>query len=310
VAVATMFKAGGSGCGFEQSLEAVKQALLPATAANTGFLRPAANLAVVIVSDEDDCSLAHSTLLETAETRFGVLQSFRCTQFGITCDQGGATPDAMNQLGSKGKCHPTEDATHLTRVGDYAAFLKGLKADPSQVFVAAVVGTLEPFATELRAPQGGTVRSPALAHSCAYTSASDVIETADPPVRIQALLDLFPERSAVVRVCQQDLSADVVQLASRIQGSAGGRCITDALLDVDAAAPGLQFDCGVSAVNQDRSEKVLPRCTPEDSTASNAPCWHFVEDAASCPSVDHLRVVVEGAAALEPSAHLIVHCRI
>ena len=45
---------GVDGCGYEQPLEAVRRALDGSNPDNAGFLRPAAHLAVVIVSDEDD----------------------------------------------------------------------------------------------------------------------------------------------------------------------------------------------------------------------------------------------------------------
>jgi len=97
---AQMARAGAGGCGFEQHLEAVKQALDPAHLSNAGFLRDDAYLAVVIIGDEDDCSMSPSSLLATGNTGpLGWLQSFRCTRFGVRCDDGGATPDAMNQPG-------------------------------------------------------------------------------------------------------------------------------------------------------------------------------------------------------------------
>jgi hypothetical protein len=54
----------------------------------------------------------------------------------------------------------------------------------------------------------------------------------------------------------------------------------------------------------------LPRCTPEDATATNPPCWHIVIDGASCPNRDHLKIVVEGLNTLPASAHVIASCTI
>ena len=48
--------------------------------------------------------------------------------------------------------------------------------------VAAIAGTTQPFAVELRAPQGSTTKLPSLAHSCTYNG-SDGPEVADPPAR-------------------------------------------------------------------------------------------------------------------------------
>src|SRR5262249_13490511 len=47
---------GDRGCGFEETLEGMKRALDGSRPENAGFLRSAAFLAVVILTDEDDCS--------------------------------------------------------------------------------------------------------------------------------------------------------------------------------------------------------------------------------------------------------------
>src|SRR5205814_1265355 len=96
--------------------------------ANSGFIRPSAYLAVVYIADEDDCSMAHSTLLGGDTTTLGPLQSFRCTRFGITCDTGGTTSDQMNTVGPKDACHSNESSAYLTKIADYVTFFKGLKS--------------------------------------------------------------------------------------------------------------------------------------------------------------------------------------
>src|SRR5262249_58726994 len=121
---------------FEQHLEAVKQALQPSNPVNVGFLRDSAFLGVIIIADEDDCSLAHSSLLGSDTTALGPRQSFRCTRFGVERDQNGQNSDAMNRTGPKGQCHSADDSMYLTKVNDYVTFLKGLKSDPRKVIVA------------------------------------------------------------------------------------------------------------------------------------------------------------------------------
>jgi hypothetical protein len=115
-------------------------------AANEGFLRDNAFLAVIFIADEDDCSMSNSTALLGGDTSLGPLQSFRCTRFGIVCDQGGSTTDAMNQVGTKGGCHPAESSEYLARVSEYVQFLKGPKSDPNKVIVAGIMGTITPSA--------------------------------------------------------------------------------------------------------------------------------------------------------------------
>jgi len=307
-----MAKVGEGGCGFEQSLEAVKQALLPTNLTNAGFLRKDARLAVVFVTDEDDCSLSHASLLVQTATTLGPLQSFRCTRFGVLCTDGGATTDAMNEVGAKGGCHPNDDSPYLTKVADYAAFLQGLKQNPKDVFVAAIAAPLEPFATELRAPIPGTTAIPSLAHSCIYTGSRGEMEFGDPPARLKSFLDQFHDHSVLTSICQPDQSTNLTQIASALRSLAGDPCIQGALSDIDPAAPGMQPRCTVLSVTDPdgpaRSEKVLPICSPEDASAANAPCWHIATDAASCPNRDHFKVTIEGTATLPADAHVLASC--
>ncbi len=310
---AQMAHAGAVGCGFEQHLEAVKQALDPAHASNAGFVRDDAYLAVIIIADEDDCSISHSSLIAFGDTGpLGPLQSFRCTRFGVLCDDGGATTDAMNQPGPKGKCHPNDGSDYLTKVADYAAFLKGLKTDPNNVIVAGIVGTTDPFAVELRSPSGSTTPIPALAHSCTYVGGNGP-EVADPAVRLKFFLDQFPDHNAFASICQQDLSGGLQQIADLLKTLiVGDPCIEGTLADVDPKTPGLQDDCKVSAVtgrgSPAESQTVLPRCTPENSSAGNQPCWHLVTDPMSCPNSDHFLLKIEGQATLPSDAHVLASC--
>src|SRR5262249_31449914 len=53
---------GDQGCGFEAQLESMKRALDGSRSENAGFLRPEAFLAVVILTDEDDCSIRDTSI--------------------------------------------------------------------------------------------------------------------------------------------------------------------------------------------------------------------------------------------------------
>jgi hypothetical protein len=310
-----MAKAGDGGCGFEQHLEALKQALQSGNTANAGFLRPEAYLAVVLVTDEDDCSVRDSLAMFGPDGGpLGPLQSFRCTRYGVLCDRNGATPEDMNQLGQKERCHPNDDSQYLAKVSDYVAFLKSLKPEPDSVVVAGIMGTSDPVATELRVPVGQTVAVPALAHSCMYIDDVGKVEVADPPIRLRWFLDQFPNRNAFVPICNRDLSGALQQIGTLLKHVIGNACIEGQLADVDPSTAGLQYDCSVSSVvNPNTPQQVkttLPRCTPEDATASNKPCWHLGSDPALCIERDHLMLRIEGLDALPTRGHLIASCRV
>ena len=306
-----MATAGAMGCGFEQTIEAAKRALEPNNTANAGFIRNDAYLAIIFLTDEDDCSMSHSSLLDGSNTSLGTLQSFRCTRWGIICDQGGADPNAMNQVGPKGMCHSAENDTYLTKISDYVSYFKGLKSDPNNVIVAAIAGVTTPFEVEMRPPQGSTTPEPALAHSCSYTDPLMKTEYGDPAVRIKELLDSFPNRSTFSTICQQDLSGGLQLIAQLLKLVIGSPCIDGTLADVDPNTAGNQYDCSVSDVTNygkaDQQETVLPQCDHPDMTATNKPCWAIEMDP-MCSTTSHLTLKVERAQAAVDSTHVVSYC--
>ena len=268
---------GANGCGFEQHFASMRRAL--GNSANGDFVRPTAGLAVVIVADEDDCSMSHSTMIGADVTTLGPLLSFRCTRFGIECDDGGATTDAMNQVGPKAACHPRADSAYVEDVQPFVDFLSTLKGDPRGVMVAAIAAPAAPVEIELRTPAGGGTAVPALAHSCMYTGTDGLTQVGDPAVRIHALVDAFPNRGSFSTVCSDDLSLSLSSVGYTAKKLVGDPCIDTALADT-SAAPGLQPLCEVL----DGTEPT-PAC---DGTNLDH-CWQVVTDPATCSAADHLR---------------------
>ncbi len=313
----TMAKVGAGGCGFEQHLEAMKLALQPVTAPNRGFLREDAYLAVIFIADEDDCSQEHSVgpnaLLAAETSTLGAQQSFRCTRFGVLCDTNGQNPNAMNAVGAKAKCHPNDDSPYLTKVSDYVTFLKGLKADPLKVIVAGIMGPNDPFATELRAPQGSNVKIPALAHSCSYIGGDGLPEVADPAVRLRFFLDQFPNRSTFAPICQRDLSGGLQQIGDLLKTVIGDPCIEGKLAVVATTNGVPEYDCAVSSVRTIgtppvRDEKIIPKCDPPNGSGTSEPCWHLVEDTVNCKNNDHLTLTIEHKDLLLSDTHVVANC--
>lgn len=285
---------GSNGCGFEQPIEAMKRALNN-NPANAGFLRPNATLALIMLTDEDDCSVAHSTLMSTDTSTLGPLNSFRCTRFGVTCASGGTTTDEMNQIGVKGQCQSNESGTYLTQVGPYEQFFKGLKADPNSVMFAAIAGPPTPFEVELRAPPGGGTAIPALTHSCQYTGSAGT-EVADPAVRITQLAGTFARNTAGT-VCQQDLSAPLVDIARQVRGAVGDSCLTKAIA--------LPADCVVRD-EVGAMTTVLPACGGSVTTD----CYTLVTDTVSCTAGSHLRLEVMRSTAPAPGTVTVAYCKL
>jgi hypothetical protein len=295
-----MMRAGSLGCGFEQPLAAMKAAL-DDNPANAGFLRSSALLAVIFLTDEDDCSVKDPALFGS-DTPDNPLQSFRCTRFGVTCDVNGITPDDMNVPDVKSGCRPRTDATALLDdVAPFHDFLVGLKGAADRVIVGGIIGTPDPVEVELRSVNG--VSQPALGHSCSLT-VDNLEQPADPGVRMQAFFDSFGDRSSSSTICQPDFSEPLAQFGDVVARTVGTLCVGASLADV-SSEPGLQVDCIVEDVV---GEEVTQAHDPCDAATSTSACWRMIEDSLSCPDLDHVRLAVVRTATPVPGTITRARC--
>ncbi len=203
---------GTAGCGFEQPLEAMVRALSGNTPQNAGFLRENALLAVVIISDEDDCSVIDTDMYDSdpsqdrIDSELGFLSSFRCFEFGVTCD-----PDTPRVPGARNSCVPRQGSPFMDDVSEYADFLKGLKDNPANIVVAGIVGAPSPVNVSL---DNGV---PRLEASCSSGSGD-----AAPAIRLSAFFDEFPDRNTVTTICNEDLSDGLTGIANLLATVIGG----------------------------------------------------------------------------------------
>ena len=73
---------GTGGCGFEQQLEAVLKAVtVHADGANAGFLREGSLLGIIVLTDEEDCSLADAELANRDSAIYPGNLNLRCFQY-------------------------------------------------------------------------------------------------------------------------------------------------------------------------------------------------------------------------------------
>jgi hypothetical protein len=299
-----MASVGAGGCRFEQPLAAMRAAL-DNHPSNVGFLRPEAMLGVVFLADEDDCSAKSTALFGPESLALGPLNSFRCTRFGVTCTDGGPTPDAMNQVGPKSGCGANASSEFVDDVAPYRDFLRGLKRDEARLAVTGILGPTTPFAVELRAAPGGGTPLLAVTHSCMYTGQNGV-EVADPAARLEAFLGGFPNRSAPTTICQTALSSGLVQFAELFRKSLGSPCVEAQIADVKPDVAGLQADClvedlvGASAIE-------IAAC---EANPSARPCWRLEADPAMCTSFSNLKLVVQRDAAPDPATVTRMRCTI
>jgi hypothetical protein len=300
-AFAAIADVGTNGCGIEQHLGAVQRAL--ENPANAGFLRDGAYLAVVVIGDEDDCSLQHSTLFTSTMDPTAI--NFECTKDGVTCDDN---PD-FSIAGKRNTCHPKPNPTYVQDVSRYVDFLKGLKPDPKDVIVAGIIGDPTPFEIINDTAHNETVLGP----SCHYVSTTGTDQTAFPAVRTASFLSQFEERNTRATICQGDLSAGLTQVAALLTAALADPCSEANVEDLDPVTPGLQPDCTVSDMRYDNGQEtelaVIPSCA---ISGGAVPCWRIEEDAEHCAYTNtdpHLKLVVDrGGVIPAPDIHVKASC--
>jgi hypothetical protein len=294
---ARLARVGASGCGFEQHLAAMRRSL--GNPANAGFLRPEANLAVVILADEDDCSALDPALFGTAAA-LEPLDSFRCFEQGVACD-----PDAPRTPGDKQGCKPRATSKLVESVEPFVAALLAVKPDPRQIMVAGVVGDPGTVAVVPTAPPAtGAVK---LAPSCVFDNPAGP-ETADPAVRLAAFLGRFPGRSQLASICNSDLSGPLDAIGATAKRLVGDPCIDTTALADASPDPGIQPACEVTEVRDAAPGHAasLPPCT----AGSAVDCYTIVADAAACPdSAEHLRVRVQHTSDVTADTWTHVRCQ-
>ena len=284
---------GNTGSDFGQPLEAMLRAL-GTEPANAGFLREGAYLAVVLVTDEDDCS-ARPSLFDPDDPALGPLTTFRCFEHGVTCDQGGQTP------GPRTGCRASEDDPHFERVETFVERLHSLKPDPTQISVVAIVGV---------PPSDGSAgvivgdpsppATPVVAPSCSDPGAGD----AAPAFRLQAFTDGLIS-GATSSICTEDVSEPVADLADLIKIPLGLPCLPGELFDRDPAMPGVQPVCVVSDVRfpntPQQTEILVPPCGEDNQPV---PCWRS-EPNDHCFEPSQLEFIVERGRATVPTDTIV-----
>jgi len=139
-ALTCLTRIGDYGCGYEHQLQAIRLALDEGvTVQNQGFLRADAVLAIIMLTDEDDCSADPQSDLFTDDATFAnTTASFRCAQVGHLCD-GKSPPIAPFDVPLE-SCQANPGG-RLIKVSDVVAAVRGHKAQPDQqILVAGLIG--------------------------------------------------------------------------------------------------------------------------------------------------------------------------
>ncbi len=217
---ACVARAGTGGCGFEQPLEATLKALTPSTSPitfnfgtvghedreNAGFVRANSLLAVVLMTDEEDCSVIDPELFNPPSTVYPGDLNLRCFRY----------PSAV---------HP---------VGRYIDGFRALRSDRPDMFVLGVIAGIPP----------DLVRDPARADFDAILADPRMQEEIDtgammtrltpscnvpgrglsfPARRLVQVAQAFGAQSVVQSICQEDFGPALDAIAARIGDHACAR---------------------------------------------------------------------------------------
>jgi hypothetical protein len=299
---------GENGCGFEHQFESVLRALgadgAPAPASNAGFLRDDAYLAIILITNEDDCSAPpNSDLFDNPDpnnpigSMYGPLQSYRCNEFGHLCAGQRPPRQPPGEVDLTGMCVSAEGEGKLLHVADVVAAMKSVKADPSKVLVAAIAGPNNPYKVNIGPSQvkGDPSQWPYVEHSCVENTA----EYADPSVRIQQWVEAFGGNGVFETLCAPDFSGALTRIAEAIGKKIGSPCVTGTVLDTTGQAwvPGATPDCSVIdhlMTGGGTTDSTLPPCADQamalkaltsmpPQTFGTQACWVLSTNATTCP---------------------------
>lgn len=285
---------GDKGCGFEQPLEAMRRALNGSNGQNAGFLRPQALLAVVIISDEDDCSTEDARMFDSSpeqdriDSELGFLTSHRCFEFGVQCQ-----PDDPRSPGPRGDCVARADSAFMHDVDEYVDFLRSLKEEPGKVFVAGIIGNNDDIVIELDDGK------PTLKEAC-----SSAAGQATPAIRLLALLNAFSSTNTSTTICDEDLSDAITLIANAIKDEVDQACMKGDLRLVDDEPV-----CTVSAFRNFRrdgeEETLLAKCNPAHS---NVPCYYYEFEPDRCGEAGFSLQTERGEASELVGSQIVAKC--
>lgn len=264
---------GSRGCGFEQPLAAIHAALSGDIAENAGFLRPGANLAVIVLSDEDDCSAAHTSLFGPDSLELGALDSFRCFRFGVECDQD------TSFIGTKTNCKPA-GSQHITNPDPIAETLLSKKQDARRVMFGGIVGAPGQVEVVSQPPPGGGTASPKVDAACRFRPPGGTFDlTADPAIRLTAFADHFTV-SKIESICSADLSPAASRLGESIAAMMNDTCVP------------AEFSAATCVLEDHRDADpayalTMAECNTDGGVGAN--CFTFVHDS-TCSSGQRLSI--------------------
>ncbi len=194
---------GTEGCGFEQPLESALAALTVQAGPgrpNAGFLREDSLLAIIFVTDEDDCSAANPDLYDPAREDFGPM-NVRCL----------LNPDQLHSIDRY-----------------FEGFLSLRDGDPDRIVVGAITGVPVDGSWEpgdpIDALRDLAVVDPRNPNEQLPTCGTSM-GRAFAPVRIAELVYRFEDSGMLASICHADWTRPLQGITRKIQSRLTGACL-------------------------------------------------------------------------------------
>ncbi|MBN2723996.1 MAG: VWA domain-containing protein [Deltaproteobacteria bacterium] len=299
---------GIGGCGFEQPLEAIYKALTPGK--NPGFIRDDAYLAMFLITDEDDCSAKEpGSIFDDSDIsitgNLGPLTSFRCTEFGIVCDQTWQrviTGGVMNYTNCVSRSS-TDARNMLNPISKYTGFLSTIKSS-EMIIAGAIAG---PYNQGNLSVGVDSYQYPELQFVCYPAGSTE--SGAVPGIRLYEFVKTFIQSEddlawAYTSVCNPDYSQALEGLGNKIKALVEVQCITTPLKGCPDPAAANGFDpitdlstaeaeiceasCDVRDISTSNNEMVITNINPcptdyagghpekRDPSLTVEQCWHVM----------------------------------
>jgi hypothetical protein len=264
---------GVRGCGFEQPLESMYRVFTHPHIENKGFLRDDAYLSILFLTDEDDCSAKDYEIFNPVgdiNSSLGGLTSFRCTEFGIRCDEEWNRDIYGIETYTNCTSRPSDDPDAMLHpISKYINLLAEIKGS-SNVITTAIAG-----------PYDGTLlvgkdenSNPKLGFSCGESH---------PAVRIKEFISAFTPASddmewAYLSNCSNDYSPLLIGLGEKIRSVLAISCITAPIV----GCPDPSFFSGYDKITNlpdMQAEVCIPECSIVEKTSEGVE-----EQIEQCPS--------------------------
>jgi hypothetical protein len=290
---------GTAGCSFEHSLEAIRRAIQAPE--NRGFVRDGAYLAMIIITDEDDCSApANSNLFANDDP---------AQEWSLRCALNGHSCSGRPLVGGEAVSAPLADCRaaeggQLVPIPDVVKAVLDVKKDPRYVIVSGIFGW--PLPGQEAAARYSITRAQGSGRFTLQPICSSMNGSATPALRVKTFVDSF-NQSSTFSICQDDFRQAMQKIGEKIKVVVGPPCIDAELVDTKPQTKDvIEPSCAVTdktPVSGGFQDKALPPCGP----GHGKPCWTVVKDP-MCTASGYRIEVDRGGTTVPPGTLQSIKC--